>query len=101
MMADPSGDHDGKVPDSTMRRGLPPSAGITQIEPPISGWSVPYIKKHRQSFTLERAETKAICLPSGEKAGCISSAGLLVRLMFGPPETCLRKISKLPARSET
>src|SRR6185503_6071774 len=101
MIDDPSGDHEGKVPDSTMRRGLPPRAGITQIAPPINGCSVPYRKKQRQLYSPEREETNAICLPSGEKDGCMSSAGLFVRLMSGPPVTCFRNISKLPVRSET
>src|SRR5713226_6041688 len=98
MMAEPSGDHDGKLPCSAMRRALPPSAGITKMSPPISGESVP---EYKIADELKREETKAICCPSGEKAGWMSSAGLLVRLMSGPPETCLRKISKLPVRSET
>lgn len=38
---EPSGDQDGKVPVSTIFLGLPPKVGITQIAPPINGWSVP------------------------------------------------------------
>ena len=44
----------------------PPSAGMTHTSPPISGLSVPY---GRIGVAPERAETNAICFPSGENAG--------------------------------
>src|SRR6266404_829436 len=97
-MADPSGDHDGKLPDSAIFRARPPSDGITQISPPRSGRLA---LRYMSCDELARVETKAICVPSGEKAGCTSSAELLVRFISAPPEICLRKISKLPVRFET
>src|SRR5438034_2059092 len=63
---EPSGDQDGKFPFSAIRRALPPSAGITQMSPPMRGLSVPY---GRIGAVPEREETNAICLPSGENAG--------------------------------
>ena len=65
-MREPSGDHDGKFPFWAIRRALPPSAGMTQMSPPISGLSVPY---GRIDEAPEREDTNAICRPSGENAG--------------------------------
>ena len=43
-----------------------------------------------------RLLANAICEPSGEKAGSVSDAGLLVRLIWPVPWASIAKISLLP-----
>src|SRR5580658_2041869 len=63
----PSGEKRGLLPRGATRRSCPPKLGITYTPPPC------------------RSDRNAIEPPSGEKDGCVSSAGLLVSRTVSPP----------------
>src|SRR5262245_51269340 len=101
-MLRPFGCQTGKFPPSATRRACPPSAGVTQTSPPYVRVSKPMNVPILISPVWEaRVDTKAIDLPSGENAGCTSSALLLVTLTTSRPSSARPTYtSKLPSRFE-
>jgi len=79
---DPSGDQRGYTPSAASLRSCPPSAGTRNTPPP------------------SRSDLKAMVLPSGDQAGCVSGSGDFVICTASPPATGCTQISKLPARSD-
>jgi hypothetical protein len=81
----PSGDQAGFAPGSSTSGS---EIELSSVTATMRGW-----------LPLDRAEEKAMRLPSGDHVGAASSAGLFVRLIGSPPFAFTRKMSPFKANA--